>query len=268
MKYGLDVSIKGEYANPEKLVQLAIEAEEAGWDGFFLQDFLIPDDPDESIVDPWTVLGAVAYATERMKIGILVTPLPTHKPWVLSRRITTLDHLSRGRLILGVGLGFSPADFTKVGMEADLKVRARISDEILEILPQFWTGKEVDYEGEYFKISGLQQSLIPYNGKSVPIWVGGRPNKKPMKRAAKFDGVYPMADTPRGYQKCMEMVAGHRELEGYEFAMYVESSENPSSTEETYPIYRDIGVTWLIEGSPKKFNHFMEFIKKGPRRVN
>src|SRR3712207_424427 len=100
MKYGLDIPISGEYADPHKLVSLAVEAEQAGWDGFFVQDGLLGPDPH---VDPWLTLAAIAMQTERIKIGAFMTPLPRRRPWKVARETVTLDLLSGGRLIFGAG---------------------------------------------------------------------------------------------------------------------------------------------------------------------
>jgi len=84
MKYGLDVPIHGEYADPQTLAKLAIESEEAGWDGFFLQGGVLSD---ESMTDPWVALAAVAMQTQRIRIGSLVTALAGRRPWQVARQV-------------------------------------------------------------------------------------------------------------------------------------------------------------------------------------
>src|SRR5215831_16981056 len=90
LKYGLDVSITGAYAQMALLTELAVLAEEAGWDGFFVQDGLLPAQP-EALVDPWLALCAIALSTKRLRIGALMTPLAAYHPWQLARQSVSLD---------------------------------------------------------------------------------------------------------------------------------------------------------------------------------
>ena len=110
MKFAVNVQNFAPFADPRRLAELAKEAEDSGWDGFFLWDHIHWDGPP--MVDPWVALAAIACATERIKIGTIVTPLSRRRPWKVARETVTLDHLSGGRLTLGVGLGdgFVPAD--------------------------------------------------------------------------------------------------------------------------------------------------------------
>src|SRR5205085_4891415 len=102
MKYGLDIPTAGEYANPLVLANLASEAEEAGWDGFFIWDVLFAkDQPAVPVVDPWVALAAIAMRTRRIRIGAFLTPLPRRRPWQVARETVALDHLSQGRLVFG-----------------------------------------------------------------------------------------------------------------------------------------------------------------------
>ena len=105
MKYGLDVSTAGEYSDPRLLAELAVEAEQAGWDGFFLWNIIFyADQPDAPVAEPSVALAAIAMKTQRIRIGALLTPLARRRPWAVAREAVTLDHLSNGRLIFGAGL--------------------------------------------------------------------------------------------------------------------------------------------------------------------
>ncbi len=145
MKYGLDVSITGAYAHAGLLADLAVLAEEAGWDGFFVQDGLLSAD-SEALVDPWVALSAIALRTRRLRIGALMTPLAAYRPWQVARQTVSLDHLSRGRLIFGAGLGFQARDFAAVGEDADPRRRAEKLDEGLEILRGLWSGETWSFD--------------------------------------------------------------------------------------------------------------------------
>jgi alkanesulfonate monooxygenase SsuD/methylene tetrahydromethanopterin reductase-like flavin-dependent oxidoreductase (luciferase family) len=113
VKYGLTLPPIGPYSDPNTLSDLAVEAEQAGWDGFFLWDHFIyfspyePKVPMHPFTDPWVALAAVAVKTKRVKIGPMVTSLARRRPWKVARETVSLDLLSNGRLIMGVGLGAS-----------------------------------------------------------------------------------------------------------------------------------------------------------------
>lgn len=106
MKHALTIPPYGELADPSALVELSVAAEKAGWDAVFLWDHVLrrPGDPQET-ADPWVAMAAMAVATERVRLGPMVTPITRRRPIKLARECTTLDHLSGGRLTLGLGLG-------------------------------------------------------------------------------------------------------------------------------------------------------------------
>ena len=136
VRFGISVPNFAEYADPRLLTALAREAEAAGWDGFFLWDhILIERSWRMPMADPWVALAAIAAATERIRLGPLVTPLARRRPWKVARETVTLDHLSGGRTILGVGLGHPPeAEYAAFGEEPDARVRALKLDEGLDVL--------------------------------------------------------------------------------------------------------------------------------------
>src|SRR5438477_5204995 len=115
-------------------VDLACQAEEAGWDGFFLPDGIsIGTYP---LFDPWVVMGAIAARTKRIRFGTMITPVSRRRPWKLARECVTVDQLSAGGLILAVGMGGAAADggLSRVGEERDREVRAQREDEGLDII--------------------------------------------------------------------------------------------------------------------------------------
>ena len=112
------------FGDPRTLVELAVAAEEAGWDGFFLWDHLLWHDPRGHVADPTVVISAVAARTERIRFGIMVNLLARRRPAKVARETVTLDVLSGGRLIVGAGLGSLPAEFTAFGENADPRVSA------------------------------------------------------------------------------------------------------------------------------------------------
>jgi alkanesulfonate monooxygenase SsuD/methylene tetrahydromethanopterin reductase-like flavin-dependent oxidoreductase (luciferase family) len=178
-KRGIFVAPFDELVDPRTLADLAKQAEDLGWDGFFLWDHIRYRPPTEAVADPWIALTAIALATDRLRIGPLVTPLARRRVQKLARETVTLDHVSNGRLTLGVGLGGDQnGEFEPFGDPADPRERARLLDQGLETLNGLWSGE--------FKPPPVQQPRIP-------VWVAGRwPNRRPLRRAARWDGFFPI----------------------------------------------------------------------------
>jgi alkanesulfonate monooxygenase SsuD/methylene tetrahydromethanopterin reductase-like flavin-dependent oxidoreductase (luciferase family) len=178
-KRGIFLPPFDELVEPRTLAELAAQAEESGWDGFFLWDQITYRPPTEAVADPWIALSAIACSTEKLRIGPLVTPLARRRVQKVARETVTLDHLSQGRLTLGVGLGGDDnGEFEPFGDPGDPKERARILDQGLEQLSDYWAGE--------FKPLPVQQPRIP-------VWVAGRwPNRRPLRRATRWDGFFPI----------------------------------------------------------------------------
>jgi alkanesulfonate monooxygenase SsuD/methylene tetrahydromethanopterin reductase-like flavin-dependent oxidoreductase (luciferase family) len=135
-------------ADPRVVADLAVDAEAAGWDGFFVWDHLLYAEPVRSIADPWICCAAVAARTSRMVLGPMVTPLSRRRPHVLARQAASLDLLSGGRLVLGFGLGDdgSVGELSRFGEETDAKTRAAMLDEGLDLLAGLLSGDRVQHE--------------------------------------------------------------------------------------------------------------------------
>lgn len=191
MYYGIDVPNFGEFSDITLLVDMAQEAEQAGWDGFFLWDHISLGLYPVPIVDTWVALAAIAARTERIRLGPMVTPLPRRRPSKVAREAVSLDHLSDGRLILGVGAGAGYA-WENLGEEADAKERAAMLDEALEVLTGLWTGEPFSYQGTYYQVKDTVFVPTPVQSPGIPIWVAGVwPKRSPLRRAARWDGVVP-----------------------------------------------------------------------------
>src|SRR4249919_1336900 len=174
MRFGLIVQMTGPLGDPRPLVRLAREAEAAGWDGFFIWDvFGGAADAPKPVVDPWIALAAIATVTERMRLGPMVTPLPRRRPWKVAREAASLDQLSNGRLILGVGIGDRTEEFRRFGEEPDPRVRARMLDEGLEVITGLWRSEPFSFHGEHFRIDDALVLPRPIQTPRISIWVGG-----------------------------------------------------------------------------------------------
>jgi alkanesulfonate monooxygenase SsuD/methylene tetrahydromethanopterin reductase-like flavin-dependent oxidoreductase (luciferase family) len=178
-KRGIYLAPFDELVDPSLVAELAAEAEERGWDGFFVWDHIRYREPVRAVADPWVTLAAVAVATERVRLGPLVTPLSRRRVHKLARETATVDLLSRGRLTLGVGLGSDHNDeLEPFGEVTDPRERARLLDAGLERLAAYWAG---EFEPR------------PVQSPRIPVWVASRwPNRRPLRRAARWDGLFPI----------------------------------------------------------------------------
>lgn len=198
MRYGINIPNFGSGGDPRVLVDLARRAENAGWDGFFVWDHVLVDPAwTLEIADPWIALAAVAQATSRIRLGPMVAAVPRQRPWMLARQTVSLDRLSGGRLILGVGLGWpSGAEFGHFGEETDVRRRAEMLDESLAILAGLWRGEPFAFAGEHYRLAEATFLPRPLQEPRIPVWVGSlRPGPEgPLRRAARWDGFYPASD--------------------------------------------------------------------------
>jgi alkanesulfonate monooxygenase SsuD/methylene tetrahydromethanopterin reductase-like flavin-dependent oxidoreductase (luciferase family) len=191
MKFGIYLPNFGPFGDARVLASLAQDAEKSGWDGFFLWDHIAG--MGLNIVDTWVALTAIAVNTQRIRIGTTVTPLPRRRPWKVARETVSVDRLSEGRLTLGVGIGGGEWEWGDLGEQTDLKERGAMLDEALSILTGLWTGEPFQFDGHYFHVKETQFLPKPVQSPRIPIWVGGLwPHKAPLRRAAQWDGVFPL----------------------------------------------------------------------------
>ena len=198
-----------ELADPAVVAHLSAEAEEAGWHGVFVWDNLRYQEPVVDVADPWITLAAIATATERIRLGPMVTPLARRRPVKVARETATLDRLSGGRLTLGVGLGSDrfASEYSITGEELDDRRRASMLDESLEILAVAWSGEPVHHRGEHYTVDGMRFLPRPVQRPGIPVWIAGYYGKpRPVRRAARHQGFFPLGlDHP---EQLAEIVAG------------------------------------------------------------
>ncbi len=242
MRHGLFLPPYGPLSDIPLVVDLALEAEAAGFDGVFLWDHVLrpPHDPIE-IADTWVALAALAQATERVQLGPLVTPITRRRPQKLARETVSVDRLSGGRLVMGFGLGVdSGRELSGFGEVVDPVERGRRLDEGIEVLQALWSGEPVEHRGEAFVADGVTFLPTPVRG-SIPMWFAARGDaKKPVRRAARHDGLFPVEVDRDQLARMTELVAAERgSLDGFDVAC------NDSVGGEELA---EIGVTWLLHG--------------------
>jgi alkanesulfonate monooxygenase SsuD/methylene tetrahydromethanopterin reductase-like flavin-dependent oxidoreductase (luciferase family) len=231
------------------LVELAVAAEARGWDGVFLWDHIVHRAPVSAVADPWVALSAIASRTERLRLGPMVTPLSRRRVQKLARETVSLDHLSRGRLTLGVGLGSSnTGELEPFGEIVDPRERARLLDEGLSRLAGFWAGA--------FQPRPVQQPRIP-------VWVAGRwPKRRPVARALQWDGFFPIElPGPEALAELAGEIAAQRPDDAGPFDLVVEIDAG----EDAGP-WAQAGASWVLTafGRQPRADAVREAIDAGP----
>lgn len=230
-------------ADPLVVARLAAEAEEAGWHGLFVWDHVAWRAPVRAVADPWITLTAAATATERLLLGPMVTPLPRRRPVKVARETATLDLLSGGRLVLGVGTGSDRfgREFSATGDEVDDRARGAMLDESLEILAAAWTGGSVHHAGAHYTVDGL--AFLPRPARPVPVWAAGFPGKqKPVRRAARLDGFFPVNLTRP--DELAPAVATIRDLRPADAGPFDVAVARPDASDVA--AFADAGATWWL----------------------
>jgi probable F420-dependent oxidoreductase len=287
VKYCLNLPIGGRAAHPRTLAEFAAAAEEAGWDAVFVEDYVVYQNrQDIPTYDPWVALAAMAVATSQIRLGTMVTPAARRRPWKLARETLSLDHLSGGRLILGVGVG-DPEDvtFSAFGEETDVGARARMLDEALDVLTGLWTGKPFSYSGTFFRVSEVICLPQPVQRPRIPIWIGGAyPNPGPLRRAARWDGacLYKAVElgsakdsdeslSPEEIGKLRRFVEQNRpSLASYDIvAGGPERKQDTDDERDRIRRLAEAGATWFNEWIPPgEPDTMLSCIARGPMRID
>jgi len=253
MHFGLSFPLAGRLSDIAAAAELAREAEAAGWDGFFVWDHLKIAE-DQPLADPWLALVLIAQATRRIRLGPLVTPLYRYNPAKLALETITLDQLSKGRLIMGVGLGSDLfGEISAFGGPLDDRLRAAMLDEGLTILTGLWSGRPFSFEGKYHRLRNAL--LIPscFQAPRIPIWIGGSwPGKAPMRRAARYEGMVPVSGdlvqslTPGQIRELLAYIQRFRSPQDPFDIVRFSPPHDAHSSQLIAPL-ADAGVTWWIK---------------------
>ena len=275
MRYGIEMTNLGDYADPRVAVRLARAAEEAGWEALFVWDHLafawgVPSG------DPWVILSAVAASTARLKLGTAVTPLARRRLQVVANALATLDLLSGGSVIFGVGLGGVEQEFSAFGEPADARERAATLDEGLFVLDRLLSGEEVTHHGERYTVEAVKLAPLPVQRPRVPIWIGGE-SSAALRRAARWDGWLASATSPDGTptmakdpEQIVEMVAQIRlhRTTAAPLEVAVDGYTEPGDT-RLPRAYEKAGATWWLEsvhGMRGNVDEMVARVEAGPPR--
>jgi alkanesulfonate monooxygenase SsuD/methylene tetrahydromethanopterin reductase-like flavin-dependent oxidoreductase (luciferase family) len=254
MQFAIDIAPLGDLADPVAIVRLARAAEAAGWDGLSIWDSTGVS-MGGAAADPFVTLAAVAAATERLRLITSVIVLPRRRPQLVVQAAATLDRVSGGRLVLGIGAGADPGDFDSFGEAATLADRVARMDAALSVIDPWLRGEaaRLDVEGATEVRVGPRPVQVP----RPPIWLGGmRPGA--LRRAARWDGWIAiatsedgssMALSPEAFGEHVERVRAERaagERAGQPFDVAVFGFSEPGGS-ELVASYAEHGATWWLE---------------------
>jgi len=276
MKNGLAIP----YNEARLVAQLAQMAEEAGWDGCFLADYIWCE-------DPLIALAAAAMTTSRIRLGTMVIPAPLRRPWKMASESLALDRLSNGRLILGLGTGATWMGWQCFLDEVtDLKARTEMLDETIDILTLMYQRKQFDYDGKHYHLKLTLMDEMHYPAKPIqqpriPIWTPVVwPKTKSMQRMLKCDGAFPekrdpdgkpVDVTPEDIRQMRAYVEANRTLTT-PFDIVASGKTNGldrSQQKDTVLPWVEAGATWWMEGLWGMSNEEVaERIRQGPPKVD
>lgn len=284
MNYGVNLPAAGECGDPRTLAEFAWLAEETGWDGIFLEDYLVYHNdtyrsvrhPGVPTFDPWVALAAMSVATSRVRLGTLVTGLPRRRPQKLAREALSVQELSEGRLVLGLGSGdVLDHGFVAFSEEREAKRRACMLDEGLYILRGLWSGEQFSYPGEHYTVEEV--TFAPQPSSRIPIWIGGS-TKTPavLRRAASQDGIspYKLPDTSQWEDFTAEEVRGLRDkiarrrenVDAFDVVIGGrERARDWDAERELISSLQQAGATWWMEWVPAGgYEQMRRAIERGP----
>lgn len=276
LKFGLALP----YGSARMAAKLFSLAEEAGWDGCFLGDAIWCE-------DPMIALAAAAMTTHRIRLGTMIIPMPLRRPWKVASESVALDHLSDGRLILGLGAGAVWMGWQGFPDEVtDTKTRAEMLDESIDILTLLYQRKQFDYAGRHYQLKLTLVDEMHYPPKPVqqpriPLWVPGIwPRSKSMQRVLKCDGI--LAEKMNGEGKGEEVMPGDIcEIKAYVDANRVLTTPfdivaggktaglDRAQLQDKLLPWKEAGTTWWIEGLIEASEEeAIERIRQGPPRLD
>lgn len=263
------------------IVEMAGEAEQTGWDGVFYWDGIFIEGR-ELMYDPWVVMTAIALRTTRVRIGAILTPISRRRPWKLARETVSVDHLSRGRLVVPVGLGaLEDGGFARVGDATDRRTRAELLDEGLEILAGLWSGQPFSFQGRHYQLEEMAFTPPPVQKPRIPIWVvGAWPREKSMQRVLRYDGLMPDKINPDGTRadvtpddiRAMKAYIDQHRILSTPFDIISEGEtpgDDPVQAAALVHPYAEAGSTWWMESrwQASSIDEIRTRIKQGPPRI-
>jgi len=215
VEFGFSLPGRGPLATPEQILKLATRADALRYSSIFVTDHIVlpasmarsvypyassgklQGGADQDYLDPLALLGWLAHATRKIRLGTSVLVVPYRNPLVTAKILATIDQLSNGRLILGTGVGWLREEFEAVAAPP-FEARGRVTDEYIALMRTTWTTDPVTFEGTYYRVKDVHARPKPAQARGIPIWVGGHTDGAVRRAATIGDGWHPIALRPPG----------------------------------------------------------------------
>lgn len=215
VEFGFSLPGRGPLATPDQILKLATRADALRYSSIFVTDHVVlpasqsrsiypyassgrlPGGADQDYLDPLALLGWLAHATTKVKLGTSVLVVPYRNPLVTAKLLATIDRLSKGRLILGAGVGWLREEFEAVAAPR-FEERGQVTDEYIALMRATWTTDPVSFEGKYYRVKDVHALPKPMQPRGIPVWVGGHTDAAVRRAATIGDGWHPIALRPPG----------------------------------------------------------------------
>jgi probable F420-dependent oxidoreductase len=269
MQFGLSLPHFWRVASPEAIRRVAQRAEHLGYDGIWVSDHIVipasaVDRFGSMFYEPLTVLGFAAACTSTIRLGTTVLIVPYRNPIVTAKVLSTLDVLSGGRVIAGMGVGWTEDEFKALGVS--FTERGALSDEYIAVFKTLWTQDKPVFHGQYVHFEHIAFEPKPMQKPHIPIWIGGNSKRAIRRAVALGDGWHPTRPLPgevkagvayvhevcaqRGRDPRSLMIAVRQPLKFYDGAeALVRRRPLLGSTQKIIDDlgqYRDVGVQYVM----------------------
>ncbi|HUF93312.1 MAG TPA: LLM class F420-dependent oxidoreductase [Candidatus Limnocylindria bacterium] len=209
MKLGVWIPNCRHLATPQIIRSTAVRAEQLGYESVWVSDHVVVPHANvvnfgETVFDPLVTLAVLAGATSRVRLGTTVLIVPYRNPVVTAKMVSSLDALSGGRVVLGVGAGWVAAESAALGVP--FAERGAMTDEYLDVMRELWTSDAPSFTGTYAQLGGLVFEPKPVQQPHPPIWVGGH-SRAALRRAVRVGEAWHPINRPAG-----DLRAGRAEL--------------------------------------------------------
>lgn len=210
MEFGFSLPGRGPLATPDQILKMAMRADDLRYASLFVTDHVVlpasaarsvypyhtsgqlPGGANQDYLDPLALLGWLAHATRRVRLGTSVLVVPYRNPLVTAKVLATLDRLSGGRLILGAGVGWLREEFEALAAPP-FEERGRVTDEYIALMRSAWTTDPVSFEGRYYRVKDVHALPKPAQPRGIPVWIGGHTDGAVRRAAMLGDGWHPIA---------------------------------------------------------------------------
>jgi probable F420-dependent oxidoreductase len=227
MRFGINLSNSGPYAAPERFEQLAARAEALGLDSVWVSDHVVmptewssvyPYGPpgtftlesSRNYFEPLITMAWIAGATQRVRFGVSVLVVPYRNPVLAAKQLATLDALSGGRLVLGIGVGWLQEEFEALG-QPYFRERGALTDEYIRLYRALWSGEPTEFQGRFYQLRPVQALPRPAQQPGPPVWVGGH-SARALRRTVELGDAWAAIrisaeDFKRGGERLRELAA-------------------------------------------------------------